>query len=38
MNRCIDGWKKCEYYALHVLGRTEATLARYKPADKYLDI
>lgn len=38
MNRCKDGWKKCSYYALHVYGRTEANLAKYRRAEQYLEL
>jgi hypothetical protein len=38
MNLCKRGWEKCSYYDLHVLGRTEENLRKYKPAEAYLDI
>lgn len=38
MNVCKDGWKVCEYYPLHVYGKTEANLSLYKPAEPYLDV
>lgn len=38
MNICKDGWKRCDYYDLHVYGRTESTLKLYKPAEAYLDV
>lgn len=38
MNVCKDSWRKCDMYELHVLGRTEANLRLYEPAEAYLDI
>lgn len=38
MNICKDGWKRCDYYDLHVYGRTPENLAKFKPAEVYLDL
>lgn len=38
MNICKDSWRKCDFYELHVLGRTEANLRLYEPAEQYLDV
>jgi PD-(D/E)XK nuclease superfamily len=38
MNICKDGWRKCDYYELHVLGRTDANLRLYQPSEQYLDV
>lgn len=38
MNICKQGWMRCDYYDLHVYGRSEKTLALYKPAEAYLDV
>lgn len=38
MNICKRGWERCEYYDLHVYGRTPENLAKYKPAEVYLDV
>lgn len=35
---CQDGWKRCEYYPLHILGRDEGTLSQFKPAEDYLGL
>lgn len=36
-NNCVEWWgRPCEYYALHVLGRTDANLRQFKPARDYL--
>jgi hypothetical protein len=37
MNICKDGWKRCDMYDLHVLGRTEGNLRLYQPAEQYLE-
>ena len=36
MNACKRGWDKCDYYNLHVYGRTEHNLKLYKIAEEYL--
>jgi hypothetical protein len=38
MNICKDGWKRCDYYDLHVIGRTEANLRKFQPAEDYLGL
>jgi hypothetical protein len=38
MNLCKEGWKRCDYYSLHVYGRTEENLRLYRPAEQYLDV
>jgi hypothetical protein len=38
MNICKQGWKRCDYYDLHVYGRTLENLAKFKPAEAYLDV
>jgi len=38
MNVCKDGWRKCDFYSLHVMGRTEANLKLYRPAEDYLGL
>src|SRR5207245_744589 len=35
-NRCKDGWRRCDYYPVHVIGRSDATLRLYRPAQDYL--
>jgi hypothetical protein len=35
---CRDGWKRCDYFALHVIGRTDGNLRLYQPAKAYLDL
>lgn len=36
-NSCVEWWgRPCEYYDLHVLGRTDANLRKYRPARDYL--
>lgn len=36
-NSCVDPFgQRCEYYPLHVIGRTDANLRLYKPAEDYL--
>lgn len=37
MNVCKRGWEKCEYFPLHVYGRTPANMKLFKPAEQYLD-
>jgi hypothetical protein len=37
MNICKDGWRRCEYFDLHVYGKTDANLRLYRPAEAYLD-
>lgn len=37
-NRCHDGWRECDFYPLHTIGRTDANLKLYRPAERYLDI
>lgn len=37
-NHCKDGWRRCDYYSLHILGRTEANLKLYRPARNYLEL
>ena len=37
-NRCKDGWKKCDFFELHVVGESEQTLKLYRPAEPYLSI
>jgi PD-(D/E)XK nuclease superfamily len=36
-NSCVD-WtgRPCEYFDLHILGRTDANLRKYRPAEDYL--
>lgn len=36
-NSCVD-WtgRPCEYFSLHILGRTDANLRQFKPAEDYL--
>ena len=36
-NLCKRGWEKCDYFVLHVLGRTSENLKKYRPAEQYLD-
>ncbi len=36
-NRCKEGWKRCDYYGLHVIGRTDGLLKQYKPTTPYLE-
>lgn len=38
MNLCKRGWERCDYFLLHVEGRTEANLRKYRPAEQYLDL
>lgn len=38
MNVCKDGWKVCDYYGIHVYGKTDANLRLYRPATPYLDV
>jgi len=38
MNVCKKGWEKCDFYPLHVIGRTSENLKKYRPAEKYLEI
>jgi hypothetical protein len=38
MNACKKGWEVCDYYLLHIDGRTDANLRKYRPAEAYLDI
>jgi hypothetical protein len=38
MNICKDSWKRCDYYDLHVYGRTPENLAKFQPAEEYLDV
>ena len=38
MNICKDGWKRCDYYDLHVYGRTPENLRKFQPAERYLDV
>lgn len=38
MNLCKKGWEKCDYFALHVIGRTAQNLKLYRPAEQYLDL
>lgn len=38
MNLCKEGWKRCDYFDLHVYGRTKENLAKYKPAEAYLEV
>lgn len=35
---CKDGWKKCDYFQLCHLGRTDGNLRLYQPAKAYLDL
>jgi hypothetical protein len=35
-NQCQVGDWKCDYYPLHIVGRTDETLRKFKPAEKYL--
>lgn len=35
---CKDGWKKCDYYQLCHIGRTDGNLKLYRPAEAYLDL
>jgi hypothetical protein len=36
-NSCVEWWgRPCEYYDLHILGRTDANLRKYRPAEDYL--
>lgn len=36
--RCKEGWNRCEFYSLHVVGRDENTLSKYREAKAYLDV
>jgi PD-(D/E)XK nuclease superfamily protein len=36
--KCRDGWRRCDYYQLHVIGRTDGNLQLYQPAKPYLDL
>jgi hypothetical protein len=36
--RCRDGWRRCDYFQLHVIGRTDGNLKLYQPAKPYLDL
>jgi hypothetical protein len=38
MNVCKDGWKICEYFSIHVYGKTDANLRLYRPAESYLEL
>jgi hypothetical protein len=38
MNVCKKGWERCDLYDLHILGRTEKNLAKFRPAEQYLEI
>jgi hypothetical protein len=38
MNICKRGWERCDYYLLHVDGRTEANLRKFRPAEDYLSL
>jgi PD-(D/E)XK nuclease superfamily len=38
MNACKKGWERCDYFDLHVLGRSAENLRKYKPAEQYLDL
>jgi hypothetical protein len=35
---CHNGMWGCEYYSLHVFGRSEETLSQYQPTRPYLDL
>jgi hypothetical protein len=37
-NLCKKGWEKCDYFLLHVEGRTEANLRKYRAAEDYLNL
>ncbi len=36
-NRCKEGWKRCDYFDLHIIGRTEGNLRKFKPTTPYLE-
>lgn len=38
MNACKRGWDECDFYLLHVEGRTQANLKKYRPAEIYLEV
>lgn len=38
MNICKDGWKRCDYYDLHVYGETAENLQKFQAAEAYLDV
>lgn len=38
MNICKDSWKRCDYYDLHVYGRTPENLRKFQPAEAYLEL
>lgn len=35
---CHNGIYQCEFYSLHVLGRSQETLSQYQPTKPYLDL
>jgi hypothetical protein len=37
MNACKRGWERCDFFDLHVIGRTPESLRKYKAAEQYLD-
>jgi len=37
MNACKKGWEKCDFYLIHVNGRSQENLRHYRPAEQYLD-
>lgn len=38
MNICKRGWERCDYYQLHVLGKTVENLRKYRKAQQYLEL
>jgi len=38
MNLCKKGWERCDFYPLHVIGRTVKNLRKYRVAEQYLDL
>lgn len=37
-NQCKRGWEKCDFYPIHILGRTSENLKLYRPAIPYLEL
>jgi hypothetical protein len=38
MNQCKVGWQRCDFFDIHVNGRTLQNLRKYRPAENYLSL
>lgn len=38
MNNCKKGWERCDFYSLHIDGRTPENLRKFRAAEQYLEV